>query len=76
MKKKDTVPSKVFSAIVFNLSEAITMNAYCNREIIFRRKEQIKPQLKEQFRALCAPCALVSHEFLFGDDVAKSMKDV
>lgn len=76
LKNKSDIPQECFKSMVNNLSDAMTMTAYANREVLLRRKELIRPYLKEEYRPLCSPSAPSSSDYLFGDDVAKSLRDM
>ncbi|XP_046344061.2 uncharacterized protein LOC124124828 [Haliotis rufescens] len=73
---KQEVPATLFRDIVSKLSDSLTMSAYVNRELNLRRKELIKPQLNDHYRALCTPSAPTSSDYLFREDVAKHLKDI
>lgn len=55
--------------------EAFTMGASAIQEVNLRRKELIKPDLNDRYQQLCGPATPVS-KFLFGDDLAKAVKDI
>ncbi|KAK6192424.1 hypothetical protein SNE40_003893 [Patella caerulea] len=76
LKSKKEVPKEISKTLTEKLGDSIALSAHACREIILRRKAMIQPHLKEEFKPLCAPSAAVSHDDLFGEDLAKAMKDM
>lgn len=64
-------PEEIFN----NLRDAIAMLANTSHTICMNRRNNIKPQLKEQYKSLCAPVNPVTSE-LFGDNLSAAAKDL
>jgi len=57
------------------LVACLAFNSYANSELNMRRRDLIKPELKQGFKHLCSPQVPVTEE-LFGDELHKHVKDI
>ena len=58
-----------------NYNDSLALLGHCNRQINLLRRDLIKPDLCWDYVHLCAP-SLPYINFLFGDDVSKSAKEI
>ena len=54
----------------------VALLGYAASEISLLRREQMKPALKTEYHALCSSETKASAKFLFGEDLAKQVRDV
>ena len=52
------------------------MLGHLSSELNLKRKLSLKPYLKDEYKALCHDTSDKSSDYLFGDDLAKNLKDV
>lgn len=55
--------------------DLIAMLGHVNTDLMSMRQESIKPALKPQFQKICHAAILPTSQFLFGDDLAKTVRD-
>ena len=55
--------------------DAIALVGHVASELSALRREQLKPSLKHEFHAVCANNASTTSNLLFGDDLAKQIRD-
>ena len=53
-----------------------TMLGHLNTQLAQLRRDQIQPALKPQYKQICAIEVDANSQYLFGDDIAKQLKDV
>ena len=53
----------------------IAMFGHLNADVMTMRQESIKPALRPEFQKICHASILPNSEFLFGDDLAKLVRD-
>ena len=70
-KAEMPTPEEVFT----KLRDAVAMLANTSHEVCMTRRNNIKPQLKEQFKSLCATSNPVTCELL-GDNLSAAAKDL
>ena len=59
-----------------NSIEVVAILGHAASESSYFRREQMKPALKPEFHALCsADLNVTSSKFLFGEDLAKQVRD-
>ena len=56
--------------------DIVALLGHVASEISLLRREQMKPALKPQYHALCSSETKASAKFLFGEDLAKQVRDV
>ena len=56
--------------------DIVALLGHAASEISLLRREQMKPALKPEFHALCSSETKASAKFLFGEDLAKQVRDV
>lgn len=66
LQKEDTVSA---------LLDGVVFQANANRELNYRWREPMRPQLNTNYRHLCSPSNPVTAE-LFRDDLPKAVKDI
>lgn len=67
-------PSK--KELLTNSIDIVALLGHAASEISLLRREQMKPALKPEFHALCSSETKASAKFLFGEDLAKQVRDV
>ena len=55
--------------------DSIAMLGHLNTHLSQFRREQIKPALKSEYSAICSAEVPLSSQYLFGDDLAKKLRD-
>jgi len=55
--------------------DAITLVGHVVSEISLIRREQLRPSLKQEFQSICSNSVSPSSKLLFGDDLAKQIRD-
>lgn len=55
--------------------DSIAMLGHLNTQLSQFRREQIKPALKSEYSAICSAEVPLSSQYLFGDDLAKKLRD-
>ena len=69
------VMTEIDRDIIRSLVDGIGLLATANREVNFRRREHIKPELNFNYKHLCSNTLPVTTE-LFGDDISKQVKEL
>ena len=55
--------------------DAIAMLGHVNTQLAQLRRDEIKPSLKAEYSAICSAEVPISSQYLFGDDLAKQLRD-
>lgn len=63
------------SKLITQSVDSIAMLGHASAQVSQFRKHQIKPALKSEYSAICETEEHPDSKFLFGDDLAKNMKD-
>lgn len=51
------------------------MLAHVNTKLAQLRRDEIKPSLQADYSAICSTEVLISSQYLFGDDLAKTIAE-
>ena len=62
-------------AIVSKATDALALIGHGSHRVLFRRREMLALTLKSEYAALASPAVPVT-DFLFGDDLVKTMRDI
>ena len=75
---QDVVDTKVGNApdIVKKAADALSLLNQASREMSVYRRQLIRPHLNAEYASLCGPSAEMSSSWLFGDDLAKTQRDL
>lgn len=55
--------------------DTIAMLGHLNTQLAQLRRDEIKPSLKAEYSTICSAEVPISSQFLFGDDLAKQLRD-
>ena len=56
--------------------DSLAMLGHLNTQLAQLRRDQIQPTLRPEYKSICAIEVLANSQYVFGDDIAKQLKDV
>ena len=68
-------PGPSNSQMIMHSVDSIAMLGHLNAQISQFRRDQIRPVLKPEYSTICSADILPNSQYLFGDDLAKNLRD-
>ena len=68
-------PGPSISQMIMHSVDSIAMLGHLNAQISQFRRDQIRPALKPEYSTICSADILPNSQYLFGDDLAKNLRD-